>query len=446
MQAAAFADKSFVVLRATSATPLDGLEAGLLALQPFRFGGCADGSDRLSSFSSSSSITPSPAPSSPSSSSSSSTLSSLSSCSRPGSDQPEHGGGLGDDKAGTVGEDSVGDAGGRSGRDAGQSSGGAIVESRAGNISRRNERGSKGRPAAVAREGGGTPTSPPASVAEAPPGAAGAATRPDTSGGNVPSSPDRRGRGKLRLASPHARGCRRHGWVRGGSSIPSSGGARGRRSGSGGGGRSPTSAVAGCWVPPPTRWGGTPIKSAAFWGSWGEGSNADVAHAGQKGVDTSDGPRSRSSTRSPFGDYCGGGLGGQASEWGELEESQGGSREGLDAASEFFRTADGRSLFAESLGSLSGDGSAKRARREIRWGEGGDSDRRGGDRLGFLCLLGEESCCPSERGADKAKRLGVASRHRRARIDARSRDGKRRAETLLAREKIKRLEEEVGRR
>lgn len=144
----------------------------------------------------------------------------------------------------------------------------------------------------------------------------------------------------------------------------------------------------------------------------------------------------------PFVDDGTGGLGEQASGWGGEEERQNENR--LDTASEFFRTADGRSLFAESLGNLSSDDSIKRVRREIRWGEGGAGGRRGGRHRGFLCLLGEEGCSPSERGAAEAKRLGVAARHRRARIDARSRDGKRRAETLVAREKIKRLEEEVG--
>lgn len=276
----------------------------------------------------------------------------------------------------------------------------------------------------------------PGSLAEAPAQAAGTAAWPDTSASHAPSSPDRRSRDKLRLGSPHARDHRRHGWVRGRSSISSSSGAKSRRLGAGGGGRSPTPAAAGYWAPPPIRWGGTPIKSAAFWGSWGEGSDA-VAHARQEGVGTSNGPRSRRSIQSPVGE--------QISELGGQEEPQeDDNRRDFDNFSEFFRTADGRSLFAESLGSSSNDCSIKRIRRKIRWEEGSDSDRRDGSRRGFLCLLGEEGCSPSERGAAEAKRLGVAARCRRTRIDARSRDGKRRAETMLARGKIKRLEEEVG--
>lgn len=133
---------------------------------------------------------------------------------------------------------------------------------------------------------------------------------------------------------------------------------------------------------------------------------------------------------------------------GELE--WGGKEEGMDAEgrgfeikdAEFFRTADGRSLFAESLSGTGGK--AERVCHAIQWGEDGDSDDQGRHRRrGFLCLLGEEGRRASERGSPDGRRLGVAARRRRARIDTRSRDGKRRAEMMFAREKIKRLEEEV---
>lgn len=428
-QTVAFVDKSSATLRATSAIPLDGLEAGLLALQPFRFGDCVDDSDHLSFFSSSSS------PALPSSASSAASTSSL-----PDSEESEGGGRHGDDEAGADdGDDNVEDAGRRgSSHEAGQSSDGAR-EGRAEKTARRNDGGNKE----------DAPFSPPASLPEAPQKAVAAAARPGTSGGSPAlPSPGRRRRDEPRMGSPAAR---RHGWVRGRSGISSSRRARNCRSGSGGGGRSPTSSASGCWVPPPTRWGGTPIKSGAFWGSWGEGSAA-VAHAKQEGANARDDgdPRSGSSMQSPFGDDDDDGRGGtggdQESQWDEQEEPREEEEDSSRGGVEFFRTADGRSLFAESLGNLSSDDSIQHgARREVQWGEVfGSGRRRPGKHRGFLCLLGEEGCRPSERGAAEAKRLGVAARHRRARIDARSRDGKRMAETLVARKTIKRLEEEVG--
>ena len=424
----AFVDKSSATLRATSAIPLDGLEDGLLALQPFRFGGPGvdDSSDRSSILCSSLS---------PRSSSASSTASASS---LPHSQESEDGGRHGGDEADAVGEGNAEDSGARGRHDAGGGSDGAREGRADENVRRNNERESDE----------DSPDWPPASPAETPPKDAGAAAaRPGTSGSPALPSPDRRSRGEPRTGSPAAR---RHGWVRGRPSILSSRGARNRRSGSRGGGRSSTPTAPGCWVPPPTRWGGTPIKSATFWESWGEGSTA-VGHArqGEAAGGCDGGPRSRGSMQSTFmgGD---GRIGGeQESERDEEEEPQGeDGGGGFETTGEFFRTADGRSLFAESLGNLSSGDSAKRgARREIQWGEvlGGGSGRRGpGQPRGFLCLLGEEGCRPSERGAAEAKRLGVAARHRRARIDARSRDGKRRAETLAAREKMKRLEEEVG--
>eukprot|EP00903_Cladosiphon_okamuranus_P016605 g15318.t1 len=409
-----FVEKSSAAMRATatSAIPLDGLEDGLLALRPFRFGDFVDDGDGLvSSVSSSSSTRLSSAPSS---------------CSFSDTEQSEDGGGYDD-------------AGGPGSHDAPQSSVGAR-ERRGGKGACSIEREIKESPPAMAP--GDTPvTSPAASPPEAQHGTAATAARPDASGGYAPpSSPGLRSRDKPRLGSRVARGNRRNGWVRGGAIHYSSRGPKGRRSGSGQGVRSPTPTPSGRWAPPPTHWGGTPIKSAAFWGSWGEASAA-VAHARQEGEDDpSGGPHSGRNIQSPFVDDGRGGFGEHVSGWGE-EEGQG-DENGLDAVSEFFRTADGRSLFAESLDNTSGDGSIKRVRREIRWGEEGDNGPRDGRHRGFLCLLGEEGCPPSERGAEEARRLGVAARQRRSRIDARSRDGKRRAEKLVAREKIKRLEEE----
>jgi len=204
----------------------------------------------------------------------------------------------------------------------------------------------------------------------------------------------------------------------------------------------------GCWVPPPTRWGGTPIKSPEFWEGWGEsGGVAGHAGPGSARVGTGDSCESRGGRQFPSkGDRSG-----LVVDWygdGEEEECEHDEREDneededegdFEPICEFFRTADGRSLFAEGVGSTRGGcGGNKRTRREIRWGEDGSDRGRG-----LLCLLGEEGRPASKRGSPEAKRLGVAARRRRTRIDARSRDGKRRAETLLARETIKRLEDEV---
>lgn len=107
------------------------------------------------------------------------------------------------------------------------------------------------------------------------------------------------------------------------------------------------------------------------------------------------------------------------------------------ASSVLFRTADGRSLFAETLGVTEN----ARVYSGGLW-RGGRSRRREEG------VLGDEACGSLIRKRPGSKRLGLglSARLRRGRIDVRSRDEKRMEEILSARGRIKRLEDEVGAR
>lgn len=415
-QSVAFIDKSSATLNATAAIPLEGLlEVGLLQLRPRHFGGGGGGGfEGVNANPSSSSHSSSP-PSSPASMSSSSSLSFR-------SDLRE-------------------DSGGRDAEGGDDIRGGKRPAGAAGKkVDGRDARGKTNERAAGAAAPGDTTGSLPAPHAENPVGAAEASeARQDVDGNNGVPASGSRARGRDGRDHAAAIPTSNTGWVRGEEShhSRSSGGRR----------ASPSSPiVSGCWVPPPTRWGGTPIKSLP-WGDRGEGAEA---YAEKSRAGTGDGRRSSSRSRSfPFGDKdgdCRGGRGGGSDapchEWEEAEgDWHAYGRESFRVTDEFFRTVDGRSLFAESLGSLSG---TKRALPEIRWEEERQSGQReGGRRRGFLCLLGEEECRASDRGSPDSRRLGVAARRRRVRIDSRSRDGKRRAEMLTARARIRRLEDEV---
>lgn len=438
----AFAERSSAALSATSAIPLDGLEAGLLRLVPFRFGndGVAEDDDRLSQPSSSRSFT-----------SSSSFLSSS-------DDGDVSDGDIGDLGAGGSSGGSRPKAGDDGGQDASKIAGfdHRRLAGRGSKSIRPTKAGQKQEHSAVATDKTATGpaqsprqlplTSPAADVA------AGTKARPETRGSACGSpSAKHRKREKLRSVSgvtlPFSSDCRcdttsssqKPGWVRGASRDLASRG-RGSPSRSRGERGTAKSRASGCWVPPPTRWGGTPIHSPSPWDDRGEsfdGAAYEQANEGEPSLFRG-GDAVRNGERAP--------------EW-DVEENGWGGLRGVDifgTTGEFFRTADGRSLFAESLGnpSIHGGGGSKRRRPEIQWGgddEYGDDSPFGGsdDRLGFLCLLGEEDYRAADRGNVEGKRLGVAARHRRTRIDARSRDGKRRAEGLSARRRIKRLEDEV---
>lgn len=406
-----FADRLSAVLESTSALPLEELQAGLLELRPFRFG---------SPFSSSSSSSLSSSASS--TSSSSSALSEL-----------EDGDGGGGGSGGTEVDATGGDSRQRARKpsdDPAAEKGGARKVGRS-----QEKRAGREVPASAQRGGSPTSSEPAARAsaqAEAPPPASGSPVDLCSAGRRHPGGREK-SRSNLTTADKN------NGWVRSRSSQNSfsmgeGGGRRGRS------GAPTTPHTPGCWVPPPTRWGGTSIRSPLFWG--GEGSTAAHMGGGKEGdgcVDTGCGRRSRGS---PLDFHDGG-----EPEWEGKEEGADTQEPGFEIKDiEFFRTADGRSLFAESLsGAEIGGGKAERLCHAIEWGEDGDSDDQGRHRRGFLCLLGEEGRCDSERGSpDDGRRLGVAARRRRARIDTRSRDGKRRAEMMFARDKIKRLEEEVN--
>lgn len=404
-----FADRLSAVLESTSAVPLEELHAGLLELRPFRFG---------SPFSSSSSLSSSASSASPSS---------------PTHSDLEEGDGGGDgDRGSGSGETGV-DATGDSRQRARTPADDPVAENgaarRAGqDQKKRTGRGEEDVPVA-ARRGGG-PTNPLAARASAQAGAP-----PPASGSRVDlSSAGRHPGGRDKPRSKLTTADTINGWVRSRSSknsLSRGGGRRGRS------GAPTTPHTAGCWMPPLTCWGGTPIRSPLSWG--GEVGTAARMGGGKEGdggcLDTGYDRRSRGS---PIDFDNGGELEWEGKEEG-MENEGGRDFEIKDA--EFFRTADGRSLFAESLSGIGGK--TERVCHAIQWGEDGDSDDQGHHRRGFLCLLGEEGRRASERGSPDGRRLGVAARRRRARIDTRSRDGKRRAEMMFAREKIKRLGEEV---
>ncbi|CAM9293543.1 unnamed protein product [Ectocarpus sp. 6 AP-2014] len=404
-----FADRLSAVLESNSAVPLEELQAGLLELRPFCFGIPSSSSSSSSSLSSSASST----------SSSSSALSDLEDGDGRG------GGGTGSGSDGT-GVDSTGDIRQRASKPAG---GNPAAENGAASRAGRSQKKVTGRgeeEVSVSAQRGGGPTNSPAARSSARAGAPQSA-----SGSRVDLSSASRRRHSVGREKPRSNPTtadKNNGWVR--SRSFSRGGGRRGRSGTP---TTPRTAV-GCWAPPPTRWGGTPIRSPLF---WGEGSTAAHMGGGKEGDGCADTGCDRRSRVLPLDFHNGG----------ELE--RGGKEEGTDAEgrgfeikdAEFFRTADGRSLFAESLSGTGGK--AERVSHAIQWGEDGDSDEQGRHRRrGFLCLLGEEGCRASERGSPDGRRLGVAARRRRARIDTRSRDGKRRAEMMFTREKIRRLEEE----
>ncbi|CAN0104796.1 unnamed protein product [Ectocarpus sp. 12 AP-2014] len=406
-----FADRLSAVLESNSAVPLEELQARLLELRPFRFG------IRFSSSSSSSSL----------SSSASTTSSSPSALSDLEDGDGNGDGGTGSGRGGT-GVDATDDSRQRASKPAG---GDPATENGAASRGGRSQKKRTGRgeeEVSVSAQRGGGPTNSLEARTSARAG-----TPPPASGSRVDlSSAGRRphpgGREKPRSNPTIA--DKNNGWVRRRSFSRG----EGRRGRSG----TPTTprTAAGCWVPPPTRWGGTPIRSPLYF-LGGESSTA-AAHmsGGKEGDGCVDTGYDRRSRGLPLDFHNRAEL-----EWGGKEEGMDAEGPGFEIKNaEFFRTADGRSLFAESLSGTGGK--AKRVCHAIRWGEDGDSDDQGCHRRrGFLCLLGEEGRA-SERGSPDGRRLGVAARRRRARIDTRSRDGKRRAEMMFAREKIKRLEEE----
>ncbi|CAN0114850.1 unnamed protein product, partial [Ectocarpus sp. 12 AP-2014] len=408
-----FADRLSAVLESNSAVPLEELQAGLLELRPFRF-------DIRSSSSSSSSSSLSSSASSMSSSSSA--LSDL-------EDRDSGGdGGTGSGSGGT-GVDATGDSRQRvsklAGGDPANENGAA---SRAGR-SQKKRTGRGEEEVSVSAQRGGSPTN---SLEARTSSRAG--TPAPASGSRVDLSSAGRRRhpgGREKPRSNPTTADKNNGWVR--SRSFSRGGGRRGHSGT------PTTprTAAGCWVPPPTRWGGTPIRSPLYF--LGGESSTVAAHmsGGKEGDGYVDTGYDRRSREFPLDFHNGAEL-----EWGGKEEGMDAEGRGFEIKdAEFFRTADGRSLFAESLSGTGGK--AERVGHAIQWGEDGDSDdQRCHRRRGFLCLLGEEGRRASERGSPDGRRLGVAARRRRARIDTRSRDGKRRAEMMLAREKIKRLEQE----
>ncbi|CAB1109809.1 unnamed protein product [Ectocarpus sp. CCAP 1310/34] len=407
-----FADRLSAVLESNSAVPLEELQAGLLELRPFRFGIPFSSSTSSSSLSSSASST----------SSSSSALSVLEDGDAGGD------GGPGSGRGGTW-VDATGDSRQRASKPAG---GDPVAKKGAARRAGRSQKkrtglGEEKVPVSAQRRGG--PTTSPAARASARAGAP-----PPAGGSRVDFSSAGRHRhpvGREKPRSNPTTANKNNGWVR--SRSFSRGGARRGRSGT----QTTPHTAAGCWVPPPTRWGGTPIKSPLFLGG-GEGSTAAHMGGGKEGDGCVDTGHDRRSRGLPLDFHNGGEL-----EWVGGEEGMDAEGRGFEIIdAEFFRTVDGQSLFAESLSGTGGK--TERVCHAIQWGEDGDRDDQGHHRRrGFFCLLGEEGHLASERGSPDGRRLGVAARRRRARIDTKSRDGKRRAEMMFARETIKRLEEEV---
>lgn len=164
---------------------------------------------------------------------------------------------------------------------------------------------------------------------------------------------------------------------------------------------------------PPTMWGGNPISPCLWEGGQGINDFLDGEGFG--------------------GDSYSGGVGGSK----EYEED-GGREDGgaVPSVSGYFRTADGRSLFAETLGAM-GTANGKGPYCKNRW-EGGKGGLLGDEAVGISC--GKDG----ERDGRLGLGLGLEARLRRGRIDARSRDDKRREETMSAQTRVKRLQDEVS--
>lgn len=169
--------------------------------------------------------------------------------------------------------------------------------------------------------------------------------------------------------------------------------------------RSPSGSPGGCWKPSATTWGGGVITPCS-WDGWAGDDTKELEERAQEG----------------------GGYSSQA--FVDRESNREAASSMMEfSATEFFRTADGRSLFAETLSTPGGKGLYSKRQ---------SNGRGGGNKMG---LLGDEKCAVPR--TDGAKALGLEARLRRRRIDARSRDDKRREEVQVARGRVKRLENEV---
>ncbi|CAM9573580.1 unnamed protein product [Scytosiphon promiscuus] len=352
----AFVQRPSATLKERSAIPLDGLEAGLLRLLPFRVSndGVIEDHDRSSQVSSSQPFA--------------SSRSALSGSSDGGGGDSDAGGleggessdgqrlGVrdegGQDETNISGADYE-EAAGRTGKNSGVTKQGQQQLRLATSTDRADRRSER------------FPRQLPLAAPAALHAAADAGARPDTSGSDCGSTPAKHRKrdtlppfsgGGSPLSS--RRRCRttsstrKSGWVRGSSRgfcVSAGGGNRGPRSRVEGG--SPDWKATGCWVPPPTRWGGVPIRSPSLWDDRGDHLD-DAAYRPANAEEPDGGDGRRFPGRGEPSVLAGGHAvraGEPFLEWGGEEDRREGAR-GADfgTTGEFFRTADGRSLAAEA--------------------------------------------------------------------------------------------------
>lgn len=198
--------------------------------------------------------------------------------------------------------------------------------------------------------------------------------------------------------------------------------ARGRRLRSSS--RSRSGSPNGRWTPPVT-WGGTPVSPSLWGGAGDRGGRGGEGGGGGDILDEFSGRGGRAGRFSP-------------------DRSR---REEYFEGSEFFRTADGRSLFAEPLGAIGGEENHHNSANAY-WGRAGGG-RGGGSPDFFVSSPGVgggggtgagETDTPGKEGGQG---LGLEARLRRRAIDSRSRDDKRRAEMAATKERVKHLADEV---